>query len=161
MSAGTSAHADGSRKALANAMAAPQTEFPLTPTLHMNGNYDPTDIYNSNAYDYNALQALGHCCNPNSNPGSSSRNRPLPSLHLAISMGLILWASKLSILTSPTTTTPFLLMGRCRAAIRSRHWTLNGLQPHPIVLAPSQTTPPSKSARCTKSANFPIIPPSP
>jgi hypothetical protein len=28
------------------------------------GLYDPTDIYGSNAYDYNALQALGHCCNP-------------------------------------------------------------------------------------------------
>jgi len=29
-----------------------------------NGFYDPADIWNSNAYDYNALQNLGHCCNP-------------------------------------------------------------------------------------------------
>lgn len=29
-----------------------------------NGFYDPGDIWNSNAYDYNALQNLGHCCNP-------------------------------------------------------------------------------------------------
>ncbi|MGO9271825.1 MAG: protease pro-enzyme activation domain-containing protein [Terriglobia bacterium] len=36
-----------------------------------NGNYDPTDIYSSQAYDYAALHALGHCCNPNGNPGNS------------------------------------------------------------------------------------------
>lgn len=36
-----------------------------------NGLYDPSDIYGSNAYDFNALQALGHCCNPLNNPGSS------------------------------------------------------------------------------------------
>jgi hypothetical protein len=29
-----------------------------------NGNYDPTDLYSSEAYDVNALDALGHCCNP-------------------------------------------------------------------------------------------------
>lgn len=29
-----------------------------------NGLYDPTDIYSSNAYDYQALQNLGLCCNP-------------------------------------------------------------------------------------------------
>ena len=36
-----------------------------------NGAYDPTDIYSSQAYDYNALYAQGHCCNPLGNPGSS------------------------------------------------------------------------------------------
>jgi Pro-kumamolisin, activation domain len=36
-----------------------------------NGAYDPTDIYSSQAYDYNALYALGHCCNPLGNAGSS------------------------------------------------------------------------------------------
>jgi hypothetical protein len=29
-----------------------------------NGNYDPPDMYSSEAYDTNALYAQGHCCNP-------------------------------------------------------------------------------------------------
>lgn len=33
--------------------------------------YDPTDIYSSQAYDYTALSALGHCCNPLGNAASS------------------------------------------------------------------------------------------
>ncbi len=37
------------------------------------GAYDPTDIYSSEAYDYEALNNLGHCCNPLGNPGSSPR----------------------------------------------------------------------------------------
>ncbi|HEY2577118.1 MAG TPA: S53 family peptidase, partial [Streptosporangiaceae bacterium] len=36
-----------------------------------NGSYDPTDIYSSQAYDYNALFRQGHCCNPLGNPGNS------------------------------------------------------------------------------------------
>ena len=28
------------------------------------GFYDPTDFYSQEAYNYNGLQALGHCCNP-------------------------------------------------------------------------------------------------
>jgi Pro-kumamolisin, activation domain len=36
-----------------------------------NGAYDPSDIYSSQAYDYNALYRLGHCCNPLANPGDS------------------------------------------------------------------------------------------
>ena len=35
------------------------------------GNYDPTDIWNSNAYDTKALYNQGHCCNPFRNPGNS------------------------------------------------------------------------------------------
>jgi len=35
------------------------------------GAYDPTDIYSSEAYDANALYALGHCCNPLGNPNNS------------------------------------------------------------------------------------------
>jgi kumamolisin len=43
-----------------------------SPKLHItNGAYDPTDIYSSEAYDYNALYNQGHCCNPLGNPGSS------------------------------------------------------------------------------------------
>jgi len=36
-----------------------------------NGAYDPSDIYSSEAYDYDALQNLGHCCNPLNNPDNS------------------------------------------------------------------------------------------
>jgi subtilase family serine protease len=68
---GTSAHADGNHALLVKAIAAHQKNSNGATSNITNGNYDPTDIYNSNAYDYNALQALGHCCNPNSNPGSS------------------------------------------------------------------------------------------
>ena len=35
------------------------------------GAYDPTDIYSSEAYDFNALYAQGHCCNPLGNPGQT------------------------------------------------------------------------------------------
>jgi kumamolisin len=35
------------------------------------GAYDPTDIYSSQAYDYQALYNQGHCCNADGNPGSS------------------------------------------------------------------------------------------
>jgi hypothetical protein len=41
-----------------------------TPNI-TSGSLDPTDIYDSNAYDYAALQAQGHCCNPSHNPGGS------------------------------------------------------------------------------------------
>lgn len=33
-----------------------------------NGAYDPTDMFSSEAYDTNALDAQGHCCNPLGNP---------------------------------------------------------------------------------------------
>ena len=36
-----------------------------------NGFYDPRDIYSSGAYDYDGLQNLGHCCNPNGVPTGS------------------------------------------------------------------------------------------
>jgi hypothetical protein len=36
-----------------------------------NGYIDPTDIYSSYGYDFNALQAQGHCCNPLGNSGGS------------------------------------------------------------------------------------------
>lgn len=45
------------------------------------GAYDPTDIYNSNAYDYDALNNLGHCCNPLGNPDNSP---PEASIAVAI-----------------------------------------------------------------------------
>jgi len=68
---GKSAQADGNHALLVKAMAAHQKSSNGASSNITGGAYDPTDIYNSNAYDYNALQALGHCCNPNSNSGSS------------------------------------------------------------------------------------------
>ncbi len=35
------------------------------------GRYDPSDIWSQQAYNYNGLQALGHCCNPLGNPGQT------------------------------------------------------------------------------------------
>jgi hypothetical protein len=63
---GQPTHANGSAKALAAATAARKAGPRIT-----DGNYDPTDIYSSEAYDWNALQNLGHCCNPLGNSGSS------------------------------------------------------------------------------------------
>jgi subtilase family serine protease len=45
-----------------------------------NGFYDPTDLYGSNAYDFNALYAQGHCCNPFGNPGGTP---PVTSIAIA------------------------------------------------------------------------------
>jgi len=42
----------------------------LTPNF-TGGSLDPTDIYSAGAYDYNALRALGHCCNPHNDSGGS------------------------------------------------------------------------------------------
>ena len=36
-----------------------------------NGAYDPHDIWSSNGYDFDALQAQGHCCNPLHNAGQT------------------------------------------------------------------------------------------
>ena len=33
-------------------------------TSMTNGTYDPTDLYGSDAYDFNALYAPVYCCNP-------------------------------------------------------------------------------------------------
>jgi hypothetical protein len=52
----------------ANAGAARGAKVHIT-----SGAYDPTDIYSSQAYDYNALYNQGHCCNPLGNPGSHVR----------------------------------------------------------------------------------------
>jgi kumamolisin len=65
------AHANGSEKKLHSAIRAN--------ALHPNaapGNYDPTDIYSSQAYDENALHNQTNCCNPahvgTSSPAQSS-----------------------------------------------------------------------------------------
>ena len=55
---------DGDRTKLPRSMGGKAKDGPSM----TNGFYDPTDIYSSQAYDYNGLHAVGHCCNPNGNP---------------------------------------------------------------------------------------------
>ncbi len=45
-----------------------------------NNRYDPTDLYGSNAYNFNALYAQGHCCNPF---GISGGTPPVTSIAIA------------------------------------------------------------------------------
>jgi hypothetical protein len=64
---GPHAAANGSRAKL---LAAERATRGGKPNI-TNGSYDPTDIYSSEAYDYNALSRQGHCCNPLANPSNS------------------------------------------------------------------------------------------
>jgi kumamolisin len=67
VAAGPRAAAGGSRAKLIAAQRASRAAKPgIT-----GGAYDPTDIYSSQAYDYNALYRQQHCCNPLGNAGSS------------------------------------------------------------------------------------------
>jgi hypothetical protein len=82
---GPGAHKDADRaavKALAAKMKAEasrkQTSTSKPPVT--NGFYDPSDVWSSNMYDYNALQAQGHCCNPTGNSGGTP---PQTSIGLA------------------------------------------------------------------------------
>jgi hypothetical protein len=71
--AGASGGGDADGRKLPPALAKSQAKGP-TPGM-TNGNYDPTDMYSSQAYDTNALYSQGHCCNPlhaPSSPPSSS-----------------------------------------------------------------------------------------
>ncbi|HEV2423608.1 MAG TPA: Ig-like domain repeat protein [Terriglobia bacterium] len=72
VAAGPVSHADGDPSQIPAGVrkgkkAAEQKGNPLI----TGGGYDPTDIYSSEAYDFNALYAQGHCCNPLANPGQS------------------------------------------------------------------------------------------
>src|SRR5215471_9322346 len=71
---GPHAAASGSRTKLRAAMRASARKMRANggAKVHITGGaYDPTDIYSSQAYDYNALYNQGHCCNPTGNPGQS------------------------------------------------------------------------------------------
>jgi hypothetical protein len=72
---GAHAAANGSRAKLRAALRASgsgKAGAADGPKVHItNGAYDPTDIYSSQGYDYNALYSQGHCCNPLGNSGSS------------------------------------------------------------------------------------------
>jgi len=64
------ARANGSAEKLAAALKQSRAHNSVQP-LDAPDSYAPTDLYSSQAYDYNALQNLGHCCNPESNPSNS------------------------------------------------------------------------------------------
>ena len=66
-----SGHADGDRTKYLQAVKVSKNR---ESAKFSNGLYDPTDIYDSNAYDFNALYARGHCCNPFGNPGGTPPN---------------------------------------------------------------------------------------
>src|SRR5215831_7586738 len=71
---GPHATANGSRAKLRAAMRASARKLRASggAKVHITGgSYDPTDIYSSQAYDYNALYNQGHCCNPQGNPNNS------------------------------------------------------------------------------------------
>jgi hypothetical protein len=69
---GAHAAGNGSRAKLRAALRASHSGAAKGAKRHITGGaYDPTDIYSSQAYDYNALYNQGHCCNPLGNPGNS------------------------------------------------------------------------------------------
>lgn len=80
--AGHNRRANGDRTKLPSALANTGPVPNITNNL-----YDPTDIYNSNAYNYAALQNQGHCCNPFHAAGGSP---PESSIALA-TFGNLRW----------------------------------------------------------------------
>jgi hypothetical protein len=60
---------NGDRGKLAEAMAAKKQKG-ASPAF-TGGMLDPADIYSSEAYNFNGLFNLGHCCNPNQAPGGA------------------------------------------------------------------------------------------
>ena len=87
-----SQHADGKPSALETAMKASEEKLGASNLIKdlasgsnpqpgvTNGYIDPTDIYSSYGYDFNALQAQGHCCNPTHDSGGST---PTTSIAIA------------------------------------------------------------------------------
>jgi len=75
---GSHLRGDGDRNKLEAAMKARKSG---TRPKYSFGAYDPTDLYGATAYDYQALQNLGHCCNPLNNPNNSP-----PEASIAISI---------------------------------------------------------------------------
>jgi hypothetical protein len=65
---GEAAHQDADKAAVeaSRRSSAAQSGSQIT-----NGSYDPSDIWSQQAYNYDGLQALGHCCNPLGNPGQT------------------------------------------------------------------------------------------
>ncbi len=74
---GAAQHGDGNKAAYEAAVKAAAKKAKSSsgkgdlPKPLTNGYLDPTDIYSSYGYDFNALQAQGHCCNPLGNSSGS------------------------------------------------------------------------------------------
>lgn len=64
---GQSVYLDADRAA-AQAISSPHAQIGSQIT---NGFYDPSDFWSQQGYNYNALQAQGHCCNPLHNAGQT------------------------------------------------------------------------------------------
>lgn len=60
----------GGQKEAEPAKAAVVSKNGVTPNI-TNGYYDPTDIFASTAYNYQALNNQGHCCNPTHNANNT------------------------------------------------------------------------------------------
>jgi subtilase family serine protease len=85
-------HGDGKTTALEAAMKASEAKLGASNVMKglasgsnpepgvTNGYIDPTDIYSSYGYDFSALQAQGHCCNPTNDSGGST---PTTSIAIA------------------------------------------------------------------------------
>ena len=71
---GERVHADA-KSAAARATSVGHTGSQIT-----NGFYDPSDFWSQQGYDYNALQAQGHCCNP---LGNANQTPPETTIGLA------------------------------------------------------------------------------
>jgi hypothetical protein len=69
VAAGPSSHGDADRKQLPAGLKGSR-QGTNVPNI-TSGSYDPSDIYSSEAYDFNALYNQGHCCNPFGNPSGS------------------------------------------------------------------------------------------
>jgi len=87
-----SSHADGNGTKFEEAIKAAKADFGGSNVMKSlsngsgplpgvtNGYIDPTDIYSSYGYDFTALQAQGHCCNPTHDSGGST---PTTSIAIA------------------------------------------------------------------------------
>jgi kumamolisin len=64
-----------------------RTLLPAAKPGFTNGAYDPTDLYSSAAYDTNALDALGHCCNPLNNPNTSPKEASIAIVSAGVISG--------------------------------------------------------------------------
>jgi subtilase family serine protease len=76
IAAGPNQHGDADASKVPAALRRMKGASSSRPTANVpppitNRAYDPTDIYSSEAYDFNALYNQGHCCNPLGNPGQS------------------------------------------------------------------------------------------
>lgn len=71
ISRGSSDHVDGDRSKLPQMPKKGAKKQASGPQFTSGPPYDPQDMYLDQAYDANALYALGHCCNPYGNAGGS------------------------------------------------------------------------------------------